>query len=766
MSRTTSTANLRRVGLALAIMLGAGASLTLLGPAGSAAAAATTTTPTSATTPTTTLYVSATATTKPTCATATKTHPFTTIAAALSCAASGDEIKVGKGTFAGALSVTENVTISGAGASTIIDAPSVALGTPLVTIGAGADVELTDLTVDGLKNAAGIVAGSGALSLSKVTVENAVSNGQGAGLHVDPSSGTAQVSVLDSTFAGNLALGPAGGAISVNPASNLPTASLEIADTTVSGNEAFGPGGGVYATNTEVSILGSTLAENTATATGGGVDVANTEASLALGDDLIASNTSDDGAADCEAAGGATVFDDGHNLLSQPGQFACDVIVNGVNGDQVGTTATPLNPQLGALAQNGGATETQALLPGSPAIDAGSATICASAPLNGLDQRGDHRDEASRGGCDVGAYDTGKFLRVLAVSATATGNPTCASASSSDPFATVTAALACAASGDEIKVGKGTFSGALSIAQNITIAGAGAGTVIDAPIGSVGLPLVTIANGAVVHLSDLTLNGRQNSAGITSGAGVLTLSKLTVENAYGTGNGGGLYVNPSYGSADVSVFDSTFAEDDTVNDGGAIAVFATQALPPSSLVIADSTLTGNRALATGGGLYASNAQVSILGSTITANAAADTGGGIDVAFNLSSLALGNDIIASNTAAFGVADCTTGGVLAFIDGGNNLLSQPGQGECDGIVNGVNGDQVGTVADPIDPELGPLAANGGATETEALLPGSPAIGTGSAAICSAAPLKGLDQRGRSRNASTRGTCDIGAYDTGGA
>ncbi len=66
-------------------------------------------------------------------------------------------------------------------------------------------------------------------------------------------------------------------------------------------------------------------------------------------------------------------------------------------------------------------------------------------------------------------------------------------------------------------------------------------------------------------------------------------------------------------------------------------------------------------------------------------------------------------------------------------------------------------------PVD--LGPLAQNGGPTETQALLKGSPAIGTGDATICNSAPANGLDQRGDPRNATSRGVCDIGAYDTGG-
>jgi len=54
---------------------------------------------------------------------------------------------------------------------------------------------------------------------------------------------------------------------------------------------------------------------------------------------------------------------------------------------------------------------------------------------------------------------------------------------------------------------------------------------------------------------------------------------------------------------------------------------------------------------------------------------------------------------------------------------------------------------------DPVLGPLASNGGPTETHALLPGSPSIGVLTAG-CS-----GVDQRGVPRSRP----CDLGAYET---
>ena len=61
----------------------------------------------------------------------------------------------------------------------------------------------------------------------------------------------------------------------------------------------------------------------------------------------------------------------GHNLIGQTN--GCAGFTNGVNGDKVGSILTgAINPLLGPLANNGGTTQTHALLPSSPALNAGS----------------------------------------------------------------------------------------------------------------------------------------------------------------------------------------------------------------------------------------------------------------------------------------------------------------------------------------------------------------------------------------------------------
>lgn len=84
------------------------------------------------------------------------------------------------------------------------------------------------------------------------------------------------------------------------------------------------------------------------------------------------------------------------------------------------------------------------------------------------------------------------------------------------------------------------------------------------------------------------------------------------------------------------------------------------------------------------------------------------------------------------------------------------------ERSGFIDGVNGNIVGSVKTPVDPQIGQLAENGGALATHALLPGSRAIDTGNNALSidrHGDPLL-IDQRGYDRIVNS--TVDIGSYE----
>jgi hypothetical protein len=85
------------------------------------------------------------------------------------------------------------------------------------------------------------------------------------------------------------------------------------------------------------------------------------------------------------------------------------------NGNIVGSSSSPINPLLGPLANNGGTTQTMALLDSSPAIDAGTS---AGAPLT--DQIGQLRDGAP----DIGAFEFQDFVTIRMPAIVATSGVT------------------------------------------------------------------------------------------------------------------------------------------------------------------------------------------------------------------------------------------------------------------------------------------------------------------------------------------------------
>jgi cysteine-rich repeat protein len=74
--------------------------------------------------------------------------------------------------------------------------------------------------------------------------------------------------------------------------------------------------------------------------------------------------------------------------------------VNGLSNDQVGSSASPVDPLLDSLQDNGGSLPTQALFEDSPAVNAGDNASCAA-----TDERGVSRPQGPA--CDIGAYEKG-----------------------------------------------------------------------------------------------------------------------------------------------------------------------------------------------------------------------------------------------------------------------------------------------------------------------------------------------------------------------
>ena len=142
------------------------------------------------------------------------------------------------------------------------------------------------------------------------------------------------------------------------------------------------------------------------------------------------------------------------------------------------------------------------------------------------------------------------------------------------------------------------------------------------------------------------------------------------------------------------------------------------------LNLVNSTFSGNQKTGnSSAGAVWSSGNVTIRNCTFTANSAAGTSSAGGIRASSGILSIANTIVADNTGSGGAANDVIG---AFTSAGGNLIGDVGT--ATGFTNGVNSDQVGSGATPIDPLLGPLADNGGATQTYALLAGSPALNAG--------------------------------------
>jgi len=187
------------------------------------------------------------------------------------------------------------------------------------------------------------------------------------------------LTVVNSTLSGNAASAD-GGAISTTATGT----SLTLINTTLSGNTAAGSGGGLIVLGGTVSIINSTItnnkADSDANSLGDGGGIRANAGTTTLKNTIVAGNLNEDGVSDAADDISGTVDPaSSFNLIGTGGSGG---LTNGVNNNQVGVA----NAGLGALANNGGTTQTHALLPTSSAVEAGSN---ANLPTDAFDLDGD-----------------------------------------------------------------------------------------------------------------------------------------------------------------------------------------------------------------------------------------------------------------------------------------------------------------------------------------------------------------------------------------
>jgi hypothetical protein len=254
--------------------------------------------------------------------------------------------------------------------------------------------------------------------------------------------------------------------------------------------------------------------------------------------------------------------------------------------------------------------------------------------------------------------------------------------------------------------------------------------------------------GGVYAKGSVTLTGAavvNNSSRV--GGGIYTEGYATVTDSVIDGNraytGGGIFAG-----RDVLLIQSTIRGNGAFTGGG---IYATD-----NVNLTQCTVSSNGATDDGGGIW-SGRTVTMTRSTVTENNVSGRGGGVfqaDAA-NVSSFSISSSIVAGNAAAGGSPDIekdpqTTLSLLYSLVG---VLPPPGPG---GFLS------LGAITG-VPPLLGPLADNGGPTQTHAPLPGSPVINAGDpAAIAGQGDVPLYDQRGKPYTRVYGGRVDMGAVE----
>jgi hypothetical protein len=234
--------------------------------------------------------------------------------------------------------------------------------------------------------------GTGTLTVTDSSFsDNTASNNAGA-IDSGDYAGTDNASVSDSTFSDNTARSDAGAIDSDSGG----TGTLTVSDSTFSDNSAPSDGGAIdnddYAGTGILSVTSSTFSGNTAN-DGGAIDSGDGSGNgtTTVAADLFTSSCNQNG---------STWTDDGYNVGSDGSCFSGTVATGDVSSSMVSSG-------LGPLQDNGGPTETMALLAGTPAIgnipndttvrvDSSNLTLCPT-----TDQRG--VESVSGAACDSGA---------------------------------------------------------------------------------------------------------------------------------------------------------------------------------------------------------------------------------------------------------------------------------------------------------------------------------------------------------------------------
>lgn len=355
----------------------------------------------------------------------------------------------------GHLPITSDLSIIGPGARNLTVSGNNA-GRVFVVFGAGTTANISGLTISGgnaqpilisstlIGDGGGILNTNGAtLNLTEVNVTGNSATSLGGGIATRAILGVSTVTnITRSLISDNDALAGGGGVSNVGT-TILSSAVTTISNSTVTDNDALAEGGGISNVAGILNLTNDTVSHNESVVAGGGivnaagilVGVVNIRNTILARNEALLNTSliSSDGLGIFNSMGNNLV---GNNLDIEA-SFTASVIIGNVpqpnaNADIVGSVAIGfqiINPFLGNLLNNGGPTDTRALITGSPAIDRGNNCVgtntCPSNPQGNNPPFALNTDQRSAGFvrihnliADIGAYEFQLIPSSAAVSIT------------------------------------------------------------------------------------------------------------------------------------------------------------------------------------------------------------------------------------------------------------------------------------------------------------------------------------------------------------